>query len=532
MEGAINRPNATTQQLLDRILREAGVRREFPPNVAEEVEAFVAQPGIDDARLVDLTDLPFVTIDEVESRDLDQALFLAETDGGYRVDYALADAAYAVPAESALFAESLKRGASFYLPGFAVPMLPRALSEGLVSLNPHVERRSLVVRTELDAKGTPTSSTMFRARIRSRDKLAYGDVDRWLAGETDTFDAAAYAPSLRLLKTIGELRIADQIERDVVQHHRRSTEVVVDANGNLEIVAVARRLVDRYNEQISLLCNIEGARFLRRHVQADLQPVFKVHERPPESRVQELETLVEGVVAARGLDPEVWTWRSRRTHGDAGETLAAYLARIPVEGPGGDVGRAIHRQAIWINRRSEFTVEAAPHHGIGAEEYARFSAPMREVVGIFTHKEALEVLDEISDQNVERDRALQAQVVEVSNRAKAIQSRIDKHAELIALDHFLEQDLERGRPVREGLVMGLAKNKVYIDIEAPPLEVKLYGDDLVTLLGDHPALTHHGAALAGPHGVLTLGDRVGLRVKGRVKGRWSFDVVRPTAPQT
>ncbi|MEQ8277881.1 MAG: RNB domain-containing ribonuclease [Deltaproteobacteria bacterium] len=525
MDRRIEAPNATTRAQLDRILREAGVRREYAPAVEGEVERFVANPGIDDPRLADLTDRPFVTIDETHSRDLDQALFIQRTGGGFVVDYALADAAYAVRPDTALFSESLKRGASFYLPGFSVPMLPRALSEGLVSLNPNVERRALVVRTELDATGMPTGSSLFRARIRSRDKLAYGDVDRWLAQESDTFDEAPYAESLRLLKTVGELRMQDLVERDVVQHHRRSTEVVVNDSGDLEIVPLARRRVDRYNEQISLLCNIEGARFLRRHAHAALQPVFKVHERPPESRVHELEALIGGVVAARGLDADRWAWRSRSTHGEAGETLAAYLARVPVDGPDGDVGRAIHRQAIWINRRSEFTVEAAPHHGIGAEEYARFSAPMREVVGIFTHKEALEVLDDAIEQNVERDKALQAQVVEVSNRAKAVQSRIDKKTELIALDQLLERDLAGDRPVREGFVMGLAKNKIYIDIEAPPLEVKLYVEDLERHCGGRPTLADHGAALRGSDRAIFLGDRVRLRVRGRTKGRWSFELV-------
>lgn len=519
----MTKPNARTVERLSQLLKRFGVRRDHPAPVDEEVDQFVAKPGIDDESLVDLTDLPFVTIDNVDSRDLDQALALRREEGGYVVDYALADAAHAVRPGTALFDEALKRGATFYLPGLAVPMLPRALSEGLVSLNPKVKRRALNMRMHLDEGGSPKRTEIFRARIESRAKLSYAGVDRWLAGASDEFDDEPFAESLRLLKEVGELRMQDLVERDVVQHHRRSTELTLDDNGDLAIVSRARRKVDRYNEQISLLCNIEGARFLRRCANPALQPIFKVHEKPPESRVEELETRIRGIADAHGA-PAEFRWRPRRKHDD-GETLATFLKRLPMSGPQAPISRAIHRQAIWINRRSEFAVEAGPHHGIGAEEYARFSAPMREIVGIFTHKETLEALADV-DVDVDRDRELQAQVVEISNRAKSVQSRLDKEAELIALDRILEGDLENGRPPRDALVVGLAKNRAYLDIESPPLEVKLYGADLQSALGENLKLSDCGAHLSGDDGRLAIGDRIQVRVSAKKKSRWSFEVVR------
>ena len=109
-----------------------GVRRGFSTAVMSEVAAFQRASGIDDPTLVDLTALPFVTIDHDDSRDLDQALYIARRGAGYAVYYALADGAYYVRPGSALFTEALARGASFYLPEICEPMLPRALSEDLV----------------------------------------------------------------------------------------------------------------------------------------------------------------------------------------------------------------------------------------------------------------------------------------------------------------------------------------------------------------------------------------------------------------
>ncbi|MBW2256564.1 MAG: RNB domain-containing ribonuclease, partial [Deltaproteobacteria bacterium] len=114
----------------------------YPPAALEEAAAWEADPGIDDPSLVDLTHLPFISIDEETSKDLDQALFIDGDDQGYTVWYAVADAAWFVRPGSALFAEAMRRAATFYLPGLVVPMLPRSLSEGLVSLNPGVDRRA------------------------------------------------------------------------------------------------------------------------------------------------------------------------------------------------------------------------------------------------------------------------------------------------------------------------------------------------------------------------------------------------------
>src|SRR5690349_21087678 len=101
----------------------------FAPEVEAEAAALVASPGLDDPALTDLEAVPFVTVDGPGTRDLDQALYLERDGDGYLVRYAIADAAYFVKPGSRLFAEALRRGTSYYLPGLSVPMLPRSLSE-------------------------------------------------------------------------------------------------------------------------------------------------------------------------------------------------------------------------------------------------------------------------------------------------------------------------------------------------------------------------------------------------------------------
>ena len=152
----------------------------FGPQVEREVQGLLDNPGIDDPALRDLTDLPFVTIDGPGTRDLDQAVHICRDHGGWRVCYALADPSWCVRPGTALFDEALRRGATYYLPGVAIPMLPRALSEGIVSLNANQNRRAVVFVMRVNASGHCHSTQIVRARVRSRAQLTFGQVQRFL----------------------------------------------------------------------------------------------------------------------------------------------------------------------------------------------------------------------------------------------------------------------------------------------------------------------------------------------------------------
>ena len=113
------------------LLAKEGIEAAYPEPVHAQVGEFLKNPGLEDPALEDRSDVPFVTVDGPGTRDLDQALFVEARAGGYSVQYAIADASYFAPAGTPLFEEALRRGASYYLPGQSVPMLPRALSEDL-----------------------------------------------------------------------------------------------------------------------------------------------------------------------------------------------------------------------------------------------------------------------------------------------------------------------------------------------------------------------------------------------------------------
>ncbi|MEM9595939.1 MAG: RNB domain-containing ribonuclease [Acidobacteriota bacterium] len=449
---------------------------DHPTDVNREADALAAAPGIDDPSLDDLTSLPFVTIDEPHSKDLDQALFVEDTpSGGHVVWYAIADAAHFVRPNSALFQEALRRGATFYLPGLVLPMLPKLLSEDLVSINPGVDRRALVFEMELDRDGEVVRSALRRARVHSHLKTSYDAVQAYYdRGEGPTQDAdPGVLASLDRLKVVGRRRIERREALDIVDIRRREISVRLDGDVGGTFVALAdpRNDVERYNEQISLLANVEGARFLARGDRDDdgIEPIYRFHQAPGSHDLRQLERQIDDLVRLQRLDPDRWRWnRGRRS-------LAEYLRSLPADGRDGRVARGIHRQAILAGGRSGFDVVPGIHHGVGAEVYARFTAPMREIVGVFVHKEAIEKLAQSDGANPGDDGALREQVVEAANRAKQRQREIDKEVNRLVLDQLFRGDLaDRGRSPRTGTVLGISRSKVHVQLDDPPIDIKVY----------------------------------------------------------
>jgi ribonuclease R len=417
-------------------------------------------------------------------------------------------------------------------------MLPRQLSEGVVSLNQGQLRRAVVFEVVLDQRGRAVRTEVRRARVRSVKKLSYARVQRYYDEPAGSgFGAADFAHSLDLLREVGRLRLADARRRHVVDYNRREVGVRLGREQRLGFSVVTRdRLeVERYNEQISLLCNVEGALMLERSRGKEwVQAVFRVHPSPPPERLRHFADQVRAVVRAHGLDPEHWRWRRRGRAGHRGETLADYIDRLPRRGRWAGVTRAVERQALLTNTRSLFETGPGGHFGVGAPVYARLTAPMREIVGVFTHKELLEALSGPRGMVADAaDEALREQIIEAGNRSRTVQARITKEANALVLDALFRAELELPadrRPRRNGVVLGMKPTVIYVELVDPPLEVKLYPRDLEAAHGRPLRVDRRGVTLGrgsrrgAP--LLRVGDRVGLRVREwhEKRRRWLFDV--------
>ncbi len=545
-------------------LAELGLNPHHPQDCYHEARGWLEDPGLDDPSLQDLTHLPFVTIDNEDSKDLDQAVYAEapetglEKPGSSREDclqvfYALADASYYVRPGSALFEEAMKRAVTYYTPVLSVPMLPRELSEDLVSLNPNVVRRAVVFVMDIDRQGELISTTIQRARIQSVAKLSYAGVQQFYDADNGAthhpYSSRPFAESLRLLRETGLRRLQHAEKRNVVEYNRSEASVgLLQSSAEAAnspsvaaqtspasmrkkgfVISLRNRLdSEQYNEQVSLMCNMEGARLLKQHSQnsEELQSIFRIHSPPLETRLQDLQTHIEQLSHLHALDP-VWIWDGETQLADYLQTITSIVDHEqPALAP---ILQSIERLILLTNRASFFSAEPGPHHALGVDVYARFSSPMREMVGIFTHKELLDCLDLQSDvttspnalSSADSDRVIRRSIIEKANQAKKLQKKLDQEFRLFAIDDYLHHDLtlgEQQRPARAGTIMGIRRGRVYVSLDGFGIDIKLYLSDLSEhfqtqyVVDGLTAVPESAGPKAGSNPVLKVGQRINIRV--------------------
>jgi exoribonuclease R len=235
----------------DGIRDELGVTIEFPAQVLEEAERAASAPTLPD---LDRTDIPFVTIDPPTARDLDQALHIERRGTGYRVHYAIADVAAFVAPGGAVDEEAHRRGETLYGVGEKVPLHPPVISEGACSLLPDGDRPALLWTIDVDAAGEGTEVRVERARVRSRTKLSYDEVQADL-------DAGRADPVFGLLREVGELRQARERDRGGMTLPLPDQEVHC-VDGRWQLTFRQPLAVEAWNAQISLLTGMAAAHLM------------------------------------------------------------------------------------------------------------------------------------------------------------------------------------------------------------------------------------------------------------------------------
>ena len=220
---------ADTEIIIPQTILEFGLPYEFPEAVIKEAESFKEPSAQDIKNRVDLRDLPLVTIDGEDARDFDDAVYAEKRPGGgYRVVVAIADVSHYVRLESPLNEEAEDRGTSVYFPHFVLPMLPEALSNGLCSLNPHVDRLCMVCDLKLSRAGKVTGYEFYPAVMHSKARLTYTQVGQYFEGATDAIpEDKTIHKSLNTLFQLYQTLKGLQAERHAMEFEKSDRSHVV-----------------------------------------------------------------------------------------------------------------------------------------------------------------------------------------------------------------------------------------------------------------------------------------------------------------
>ena len=346
---------------------------EFPDAVLAEADMVESQVSESDlAGREDLRALTFVTIDGETAKDFDDAVAIQRVAEGYRLTVAIADVAHYVASGSVTDKEALARGTSVYFPGSCLPMLPEALSNGICSLKPRVDRLVMAVELDFDARGRRTATRFCEAVIQSRARLTYTEVAAVLV-ESDPAvreELQALVGDLEVMRELAELRIALRHQRGSLDFDLPEAQIQLDLQGRPEnIVRTERNLAHRLIEEFMLAANEAVASWL---VQQRKPMVFRVHEAPGEGKMAAFQEFIahfnQGIsIPTEGVTPKLLQGLLKRVAGQPEEHVINHvlLRSLP---------------------QAYYSTSNLGHFGLAADNYCHFTSPIRRYPDLAVHR--------------------------------------------------------------------------------------------------------------------------------------------------
>ena len=442
-------------------MKERGLEPEFPPRALQQLQTIDAAAQDDDPRIRDLTALPWCSIDNDDSLDLDQLTACGQMGSeAVKIFVAVADVDVLVKKNTAIDQHARTNTTSVYTSARVFPMLPERLSTQLTSLNPDEDRIAIVTEMVVDAQGEVTHSTVHRARVRNHAKLAYDAVAAWIEGEGDMPDAVRAVPGMA-----EQLRTQDAVAQRMRVRRRAAGALDFETfqpravfEGN-RVVGIQQQVQNRARqliEEFMIATNTCTAQFLAQHDRSALRRVVRSPERW--QRIQQV---------ARKYGEELPPEPDSRA-------LEAFLARQrkadPLRFP--DLSLVI----VKLMGSGEYVVESPRgepigHFGLAVRDYTHSTAPNRRYPDLITLRMVKALLTGAPSPYGAAELAILAEhCTRQEDAAQKVERSVRKSEAALFLQGQVGQTFD-------AIITGRTESATWVRIFTPPVEGMLLAED-------------------------------------------------------
>ena len=485
-----------------------GIPHVFSRAVLAEADA--ARPATLEGR-EDWRKLPFVTIDPVDAKDHDDAVYAVpdpdpRNSGGHIVSVAIADVAHYVRPDSALDRTAVERGNSVYFPDRVVPMLPERISNDLCSLRPNEDRAALAVRMVIGADGRKRSHTFHRVLIRSAARLHYEQAQLAVSGRTDEVTEPIAQGIIEPLYAAYRAVRHARDERGPLDLELPERKILLKSDGTVDRVIMPQRLEShRLIEEFMILANVAAAETCER---ARVPLIYRVHDEPTPEK---LNALREFLMTLDISLPKGGTLRP--------DAFNRILQRVK----GRDMERLVNEVVLRSQAQAEYSAENYGHFGLNLRRYAHFTSPIRRYADLIVHRALIRAVklgaDGLSDGTDGRALSEVAANISATER-RAMKAERETADRLIA--HFL---VDRVGATFDGHISGVTRAGLFVELD------ETGADGLIPArhIGEeYFRYNEAGRAFVGNSATYRLGDPVTVELveAAPVAGALRFKLVR------
>ena len=429
------------------------IRTRFPDKVRDEAKKFEgAEVSEKDCEgRMDLRALPIFTIDSAETKDIDDAISLTRTsDGGFELGVHIADVSNYVKPGTELDNEAFSRATSVYYADQVVPMLPKALSNGICSLNENELRLAFSCLMRLDKDGGLTDYRFVKSIIRSRVKGVYSEINALLAGTADAEIKAKYADVIDQLPAMKELyghRARLRKERGCMDIESGEVKLILDENGRcIDVKKRTSGESESMIEEFMLLANQCAAHFAR---VKQIPFVYRVHEEPNAEKLERLHALLQACGINDHFAKDVPTPKE----------LSAILEGVR----GTPYEQIVNTGMLRCMSKALYEEKPKGHYGLVLKDYAHFTSPIRRYPDLAIHRIMTDLLKGTEKETmILRYTDFAERASKQSSEREVIAMQIERKAEDCYKAEYARRHLGE---CYEGTISGVTQRGLFIELD-------------------------------------------------------------------
>lgn len=429
------------------------IRTRFPDKVRDEAKKFEgAEVSEKDCEgRMDLRALPIFTIDSAETKDIDDAISLTCTsDGGFELGVHIADVSNYVKPGTELDNEAFSRATSVYYADQVVPMLPKALSNGICSLNENELRLAFSCLMRLDKEGNLTDYRFVKSIIRSRVKGVYSEINALLAGTADAEIKAKYADVIDQLPAMKELyghRARLRRERGCMDIESGEVKLILDENGRcIDVKKRTSGESESMIEEFMLLANQCAAHFAR---VKQIPFVYRVHEEPNAEKLERLHALLQACGINDHFAKDIPTPKE----------LSAILEGVR----GTPYEQIVNTGMLRCMSKALYEEKPKGHYGLVLKDYAHFTSPIRRYPDLAIHRIMTDLLKGTEKETmILRYTDFAERASKQSSEREVIAMQIERKAEDCYKAEYARRHLGE---CYEGTISGVTQRGLFIELD-------------------------------------------------------------------
>ncbi len=432
------------------IVKKYGLPEEFPRKVLQEAEAIPLSLRPEDFEgRRDLRDLPVVTIDGEDAKDLDDAVSLEVlADGNYLLGVHIADVSYYVKQGSELDKEAFRRGTSVYLVDRVIPMLPPRLSNGICSLNAGEDRLAITVFMEVNPQGEVVDYEIVPSVIRVSERMTYTNV-RKILEEEDPELCQRYAPFVETFRQMRDLCLIlreKRKRRGALDFDFPESKVMLDERGRpLDVWLMEQSIANQIIEEFMLLANETVAQHLY-HLGVPL--LYRVHEKPRPEKIAQLNEFLHGfgyhIPTEDGLHPRHFQEILQKVEGRPEQLV-------------------VNTVMLRSLQHARYDPRPLGHFGLAVKLYTHFTSPIRRYPDLIVHRVLRQVLEQgtLSKKQREKLEQLMPVYAEQSSARELVAEEAERETVELKKVEYIQQFLGE---VFEGIVVSVTNFGMFVSL--------------------------------------------------------------------